>query len=108
MDFTTYVRKPFVIQAVEITEENIGEVAKFVGELRGVRDGNPHILVNSELVPNVDVVFPGYYMTKMGSNVRCYSKRSFENQFIEKDENVQPWLDWMSGRHETKPPEAVL
>ncbi len=31
---TTYVRKPFLVDAVEITDENISELAGFVGALQ--------------------------------------------------------------------------
>jgi hypothetical protein len=34
MEFTQYVRKPFVVEAVEVTVENMAEVAKYVGEMR--------------------------------------------------------------------------
>lgn len=95
MEFTTFVRKPFVVQAVEVTTDNIGEVAKYIGDVREREDGTKYILVDSRLVPNVERVYPGYFMTKMGENVRCYSRKIFREQFIEKDENIQPWLDFM-------------
>ncbi len=34
MDFTTYVRKPFTVEATEITLENIEELAPLVGTSR--------------------------------------------------------------------------
>lgn len=95
MEFTTFVRKPFVVQAVEVTTENIEEVAKYIGDVREREDGTKYILVDRRLVPNVERVYPGYFMTKMGENVRCYSRKIFREQFIEKDETIQPWLDFM-------------
>lgn len=59
MNFTTFVRKPFVVEAVEITIDNIAEVAKSVGDLREMEDGTLYILVDNRLVPNVNKVFPG-------------------------------------------------
>lgn len=98
MEFTTFVRKPFVVQAIEITRDNIAEVAKHVGDLREREDGTPFILADRRLVPSVDRVFPGYFMTKMGENIRCYSPKIFREQFIEKDDNIQPWLDFLEGK----------
>ena len=95
MEFTTFVRKPFVVEAVEVTAENIAEVAKYVGDLREKEDGTQYILVDRRLVPNVFRVYPGFYMTKMGENVRCYSRKIFREQFVEEDDNIRPWLEFM-------------
>lgn len=95
MEFATYVRRPFVVQAVEVTTANIAEVAVLVGELNEKRDGTPYIMVNPELVPNVERVYPGYYMTKMGDNVRCYSRRVFREQFMEKNEQNLTLFDYV-------------
>jgi hypothetical protein len=95
MNFTTFVRKPFVVEAVEITSENIGDVAKYVGDLREMEDGTPYILVDDRLVPNVTRVFPGFFMTKIGGKVRCYSKKIFKEQFIEQSDEIKPWVDYM-------------
>lgn len=97
MEFTTFVRKPFVVEAVEVTLENIAEVAEHVGDLKSKDDGTPYILVDRRLVPNVFKVYPGFFMTKMGDNVRCYSRKIFLEQFMEKDDTIQPWLDFLDG-----------
>lgn len=83
MEFTTFVRKPFTVEAVEITEDNIEEIAEYVGTLRQKENGQPYIAVDKRLVPNVYRVYPGYWMTRMGDNIRCYSKRIFMEQFVE-------------------------
>src|SRR5580765_2394115 len=83
MEFTTFVRKPFVVEAVEITAENINEVAKYIGDVREREDGTQYILVDRRLVPNVFKVYPGFFMTKMGENIRCYSRKIFKEQFME-------------------------
>src|SRR5580765_1281100 len=95
MEFTTFVRKPFVVEAVEITAENINEVAKYIGDVREREDGTQYILVDRRLVPNVFKVYPGLFMTKMGENIRCYSRKIFKEQFMEEDESIRPWLDFM-------------
>lgn len=98
MEFSSFVRKPFVVQAVEVTVDNISEVAKYVGDLREKEDGTKYILVDRRLVPNVFRVYPGFYMTKMGENVRCYSRKIFREQFVEEDENIRPWIDFMAAQ----------
>jgi hypothetical protein len=95
MEFTTFVRKPFVVQAIEITAENINEVAKYIGDVREREDGTQYILVDRRLVPNVFKVYPGFFMTKMGENIRCYSRKIFKEQFVEQDETIQPWIEFM-------------
>ena len=95
MEFQTFVRKPFVVQAVEVTTANIAEVAKYVGDLREKEDGTPYILVDRRLVPNVFRVYPGFFMTKMGENIRCYSRKIFKAQFTEMDEQIRPWIEFM-------------
>lgn len=95
MEFDEYVRKPFTVEAVEITVENIGEIAEFVGLLCHKKNG-PYIRVNPDLVPNIPMVYPGFWMTKMDDNVRCYSKRAFEEQFIKNTENIKDWVNFMN------------
>ena len=97
MELTNYVRKPFAVKAIEVTTDNIEEVAKYVGDLKEKDDGTPYILVDRRLVPNVFRVYPGFFMTKMGENIRCYSKKIFEEQFMPLDDTVQPWLDFLEG-----------
>lgn len=89
MEFTNFVRKPFVIEAVEVTTDNIEEIAEEVGKLREKFDGTPYIRVDRKRVPNIDNVYPGFYMTRMGDNIRCYSRRAFRQQFIEATPDVE-------------------
>jgi hypothetical protein len=105
MDFATFVRKPFVVEAVEVTTANIAEVAKYVGDLREKEDGTPYILVDRRLVPNVFRVYPGFFMTKMGENVRCYSRKIFKEQFTETDEKINAWVEFMNASEIKTPQE---
>ncbi len=100
MEFTTYVRKPFVVQAIEITAENLEDVAKYIGDVKDREDGSKYILVDRRLVPNVFKVYPGFFMTKMGENIRCYSRKIFKEQFVEQDETIQPWIDFMENKND--------
>lgn len=84
MDFKTFVRRPFEIQAVQITPQNIDEVAELIGEVRKRPDGTKYILCEPRLLPGMEKVYIGYYLTKMGRNIRCYGRRVFEEQFVER------------------------
>lgn len=107
MEFTTYVRKPFFVQVVEITTENIAECAEHIGDLRKKEDGTPFILVDRRLVPNVFRVYPGFFMTKMGENVRCYSRKIFNEQFLQNDDNIQQWVDFLNQKNQDDAPTPV-
>ena len=111
MQFQTFVRKPFVVDAVEITEDNIAEVANLIGVLRKKENGTPYIAVNRRLVPNLFRVYPGFWMTKMGDNenIRCYSKRVFEQQFVANDPVIENWVTYINGdSSDTTPLEEVV
>lgn len=96
MEFNQYVRKPFVVEAVEVTDANIAEVAKYVGELRAKDDGTPFIFVDRRLVPNIFRVYPGFFMTRMGDHIRCYSRKVFFEQFTQSTPEIQTWVDFMN------------
>jgi hypothetical protein len=98
MVFKEFVRKPFVVEAVEITTENIAECAKHIGDLCEKDDGSPFIQVERRLIPNVDRVFPGYWMTRMDDSIRCYSKKVFKQQFVEQDADIKQWINYMNGK----------
>jgi hypothetical protein len=81
MQFDGYIRKPFPVEAIEITEENINEMARFVGTVEKKEDGTSFIEVDRRLIPNLYRVYPGFFMVKMGNNMRCYSPKIFKKQF---------------------------
>lgn len=96
MELSMFVRKPFTVEAVEVTRDNIAEVAELVGTLREKDDGTPYIQVDRRLVPNIYRVYPGFWMTRMGDNIRCYSKRIFKNQFMESTPDIDNWVQFIN------------
>lgn len=96
LEYKEYIRKPFVVEAVLITEENIKEIAKFVGKTETSEDGTIFIRVDPELVPNVTRVFPGHYMTRMGDHIRCYTPKVFFDQFTEMTPPVKEWVEFVN------------
>jgi hypothetical protein len=98
INYNTFVRKPFKVEAVEITEENIAEIAPLIGELREREDDKTKfIYVDRRLVPNIWRVYPGFFMTKMGDNIRCYSRRVFLEQFVLTDDSIDQWCTYIDG-----------
>ena len=82
MDFKDYIRKPFQIKAVEVTQENFEEIAAFCGKaIQTNQKGDRYILVNRRVIPNGFKIFVGWWVTVMDDNVRCYPPKSFDSQF---------------------------
>src|SRR5580765_8785208 len=96
MEFATFVRKPFTVEALQVTRDNIAEVAELVGNLREKDDGTPYIQVDRRLVPNIYRVYPGFWLTRMGDNIRCYSKRIFGDQFTPSTPDIENWVSFMN------------
>lgn len=96
MEFTTFVRKPFSVEAVEITEANIEEVAELIGVLSHKDNGVPYIEADRRSVQQ-EKVYLGFWMTRKGSDIRCYSPRVFREQFTESTPDIQTWVDFMNG-----------
>lgn len=86
MQFQTYQRRPFQVEAVQVTLENIEEIAEMVGVLKHKGDGTPYIEVEKDVkkakfVPNIFNVHLGYWVTRMGNTTRCYSPKVFNSQY---------------------------
>lgn len=96
MEFKEFVRKPFTVEAVEITAENIEEISKFVGDLNKKEDGTPYIQVDRRKIPSGFRVYPGFWMTRMGDKIRCYSRRIFSEQFAEMTPEIKEWVDFVN------------
>lgn len=96
----THIRKPFKVEAVEVTRENIHELSEFIGELKHKQDGTPYIQSDKKLVGNTFKVWPGFYVTLLNKKVRCYSRRVFFEQFLELDEATESWVNYINGDEE--------
>lgn len=96
--FTEYVRKPFVVEAIEVTKDNIEALAEFIGTLRKKEDGTTYILVDRRLIPNITYVYPGFWMTRMGENMRCYSRKIFKEQFTPNTPEAEAWLTYVNAQ----------
>lgn len=82
MEFASYRRQPFVVDAVQITEDNIYECAALVGEVVDEEDQiDPYIRINKRLVPNINRAYVGWWVTRMEDNLRVYSPKIFADSF---------------------------
>jgi hypothetical protein len=94
IEYEDFVRKPFIVKAVEVTEENIREIADELGRMKfDENDGTPYIAVEKGKVPNVSRVQLGWWMTKHGKRTHCYAPGVFEKQFVENTPAIQEWVD---------------
>lgn len=96
MEFTEFARKPFVVQALLVTKENIAEIAEDCGVIQFLDDGTPFILVNQVIVPRMPRVYPGYWMTKMNGAIRFYVPKVFNDLFVQNTPEVQQWIDFLN------------
>lgn len=86
--FAPFVRKPFSVEAVQVTEKNMKEVAKLLGRVQKEPNGNRYIQVHKGKVPNVTKVYVGYWVTRLtdnGVNLRVYSGKTFTREFAAVD-----------------------
>lgn len=105
-EYKTYIRKPFTVEAIEVTPENIEELSSMVGKLVRPDEGSPFIEVDPKKVPHVTRVFPGFFLTKMGKRVHCYTPKAFAQQFADADEANLSWVAYLNGENSTDTTEA--
>ena len=82
LEFTVFTRRPFVVEAIQITEDNIEELAGLIGEVRH-KDDEIYISIDRRVIPNIRKAYVGWWVTRMDDNLRCYSPKIFEEQFEE-------------------------
>lgn len=98
LEFNPFMRRPFTVDAIKVTKENIDEIAVYVGDVEETDEGTPFIVVDPSLVPNVARVHVGYFVTKMGDYVRCYSPKVFHQQFVPMDADMEKFMEVASQR----------
>lgn len=82
MHTQSYRRKPFYIEAVQITTENIEEIAELIGRvMTKEEDGSPFIQIDNVIIPGISRAYPGFWLTIMNDRYRCYSNKIFTSQF---------------------------
>lgn len=95
MKFHTFVRRPFTVKAVEVTRQNLNELAPYIGTVETNERGQTFIQVDKSKVPNIGRVWPGHFVTVMGGNIRCFTRKSFIAQFAGASPDIMTWVEWM-------------
>jgi len=82
LDYVNFARRPFVLDAVEITEENIAEVAELVGTIETRENGDRYIRVDPSKMQMVSFVYLGWWFTNIENHYRAYKPHLFHSQFV--------------------------
>ncbi len=91
LDTTKYVRKPFYVDAVQITTENIDEIAQWCeGEVQSDKDGTKYVKVRvlRPLNDRQTKAYVGDWVLYAGTGFKVYTTKAFGNSF-EKVTGVQ-------------------
>lgn len=87
MEYHNYVRVPFKVQAVEVTEDNFDEIFALIGkEIKETPQGKRYILIDRRIIPNGHKAQVGGWITVMDDRIRYYSKTAFQEQFVDSDD----------------------
>jgi len=101
---SSFVRKPFYVDALQVTEENMGEVASWCrGEIRRASARTIPTPMPAAKYIKVDVTraqqerqtmaFVGDWILRLGSGYKVYTRKAFERSFEPVREDVEALLD---------------
>jgi hypothetical protein len=84
-----YARKPFYVDAVQVTRENIEEVAKWcMGDIRTQEQGPENesdlyikVRVYRPLTPRQTQAFPGDWVLYAGTGYKVFTDKAFRQSF---------------------------
>ena len=91
LEFDKFIRKPFRVEAIKITAENIEEIAALIGEVK-TKGKDKFIVVDKRVVPNVNRAEIGWYLTQFNFGYRCYHPKAFAQQFMPNSEEWDAWF----------------
>lgn len=88
-----FVRKPFEVEAIQVTAENIEEVAVWcngsverLGE-EGKDDRYIHVRVHYPISPRQTKAFIGDWVLYSKNGFKCYNPKAFSNNFVQADQD---------------------
>lgn len=111
IELKTYIRKPFPVQAVLVTEENMEELAAWCkGEILTERRDRTEkryikVPVKNNLSENQTKARSGYWLLFGGKGFKVYTSRAFNACFEEKVEEVTTFHHYNTPLF--NPPECV-
>lgn len=92
IETTTYIRKPFEVEAVEVTEANIEEVKDWCqGNLQVEENGRQFIKVRvvRALNERQTKAYPGDWVLYAGTGFKVYTPKAFEKTFTKAEGEVK-------------------
>jgi hypothetical protein len=97
LEIVKYTRKPIVVDAVEVTEENLEEVAQWCnGSVRTssgpAPDGDQRyvkVRVHNPLSDRQTTAFPGDHVLYANSGFKVYTPNAFKKAFVRADEEPE-------------------
>lgn len=93
MQTTRFLRKSFEVDAVQVTAENISEVAKWCQGKVIDENGTKHIKVRVErvLTDKQTMAFVGDWVLYAGKGYKVYTNKAFQQSFdpVEKNEELR-------------------
>lgn len=104
-----YVRKPFAVEAVEVTTENIADVAEWCGgEVRASDGRKPgqaqqqfiKVNVKRPLNDRQTRAYPGDWVLSAGTGFKVYTEKAFSGSFEEQTDRMFDVIEQMERRAE--------
>jgi hypothetical protein len=108
MQTAVFARRPFFVEAVQVSAENFEDIAKWCGGQMQVREGGdgkkkPYILVTVVRPMNdrQKTAFVGDWVVRAGSSFRVYTSTGFGKSFIptnprvEEKRDIEAWLEYL-------------
>lgn len=95
IETATYVRKPFEVEAVEVTDANIEQVAEWCqGTLQIEENGRQFIKVRVARALNErqTKAYAGDWVLYAGTGFKVYTPKAFKKTFVLKESTVQQEL----------------
>lgn len=105
-----FARRPFYVDAVQVTNENIDEVAKWcLGEVlvteklaSAEEEKYIKVRVHRPLSERQTMAFVGNWVLYAGTGFKVYTPKAFENSFEVHDEEPKVWRDAGTGQYVTE------
>ena len=97
MNIQKYTRRPFTVQAVQVTLENMREVAEWCGGVVVEADRPENSYIKAKIARPLNKrqtqAFAGDYVLKMGRGVKIYLEKAFDKAFVPADDNTRMFVD---------------
>lgn len=77
-----FVRRPFNVEALRLTEDNLDAIAEMLGEVKTSKKGVTYIKIDPKHNTNRRVVELGFWITQKDDVLHFYSDNAFKRNFM--------------------------